>query len=270
MLPKALFWRLLLRVSVLLFLIRAVISTDEYVKDLHKKCSKTKRPFFCVTFRIAKYVQEFDYYGPPYGPLKLVKIKQDSLAVADLLPTPRFLSTDTEWDKFVKFLQRKLVNFVTSHGIAFEVPQGIQVVGERSFREVEGVIHDKSHEGSPTPSEKHNKHHHTISKEEKKLIWWITPTVLLIKLYMVKVALHTILFGVVVLKLLVFKGALWLPYLAYEVKRVCLKEGLLQDVWNGLWQKRMDLKLGDPNLQHFTGIHLEHVYNNSNAFIPPM
>ncbi|XP_066247878.1 uncharacterized protein [Euwallacea similis] len=151
MLPNALFWRLLLRVSVLLFFIRAVISTDEYVKDLRKKCMKTKRPFFCVTFRIAKYVQEFDYHGPPYGPLKLVKIKQEGLAVGDLLPTPRFVSTDTEWDKFVKFLQRKLVNFVTSHGIAFEVPQGIQVVGERSFSEVEGTIQDKSHEERQFP-----------------------------------------------------------------------------------------------------------------------
>ncbi|XP_066247876.1 uncharacterized protein [Euwallacea similis] len=270
MLPNALFWRLLLRVSVLLFFIRAVISTDEYVKDLRKKCMKTKRPFFCVTFRIAKYVQEFDYHGPPYGPLKLVKIKQEGLAVGDLLPTPRFVSTDTEWDKFVKFLQRKLVNFVTSHGIAFEVPQGIQVVGERSFSEVEGTIQDKSHEGPPSSSEKHNKHHHNISKEEKKLIWWITPILLLIKLYMLKVALHTILFGVVVLKLLVFKGALWLPYLAHEVKRVCLKQGLLQEVWNGLWQKRMDLKLGDPNLQYFGGTHLGPVYNDSYAFIPPM
>lgn len=104
--------------------------------------------------------------------------------------------------------------------------------------------------GPKGPTEKH---HHHLAKDEKKLLWWTIPIVLLIKLYFIKVALHTILFGVVVLKLLVFKGALWLPYLAYEVKRVCLKEGILKEVWNGLWQKRMDLQsLDNQNLLRYT------------------
>lgn len=90
---------------------------------------------------------------------------------------------------------------------------------------------------STEPAEKN---HHHVSVKEKKFLWWSIPIVLLIKLYFIKVALHTILFGVVVLKLLIFKGALWLHYLAYEVKKVCLKEGILKDIWNGLWQKRMD------------------------------
>lgn len=116
--------------------------------------------------------------------------------------------------------------------------------------------------GPKGPSEKH--HHHHVAKEEKKLLWWTIPIVLLIKLYFIKVALHTILFGVVVLKLLVFKGALWLPYLAYEVKRVCLKEGILKEVWNGLWQKRMDLQtLDNQNLLHYHGVEANLGYNDS-------
>ncbi|KAH1009448.1 hypothetical protein HUJ04_001803 [Dendroctonus ponderosae] len=91
-------------------------------------------------------------------------------------------------------------------------------------------------------------HHHHVSKHDKKLLWWAIPIVLLIKLYFVTVGLHTVLFGVIVLKLLVFKGALWLPYLAYEVKRVCLQEGLLKEVWNGLWQKKLDVA---QNLEYF-------------------
>ncbi|XP_066247877.1 uncharacterized protein [Euwallacea similis] len=215
MLPNALFWRLLLRVSVLLFFIRAVISTDEYVKDLRKKCMKTKRPFFCVTFRIAKYVQEFDYHGPPYGPLKLVKIKQEGLAVGDLLPTPRFVSTDTEWDKFVKFLQRKLVNFVTSHGIAFEVPQGIQVVGERSFSEVEGTIQDKSHEEVLHPNGDGRGH----KMKEKKI--FILSVIIMAKLIKILILVNMIFFALLFIKKIILVTSIVFPSVLSHIKQAC-------------------------------------------------
>lgn len=142
MTKKGQFLRLLLRVTVLLFLIR-VIHSDEYVKDLRKKCTTSRRPFYCVTFRIAKFVEQFDYDGPTYSAVKIVKIKQELQNARELLPSPRFINTDSEWDKFVKFLQRKLVSFLVSHGIAFEVPQGIKVVQGRSLNDVDSEFEDK-------------------------------------------------------------------------------------------------------------------------------
>lgn len=124
---------LVFRLAVLGFLVRAVSSSDEYVNDLHKKCFKTKRPFFCITFRMAKYVESFDYNGPENSVVKLVNINRQQ---TDLLPSPRFISSDSEWDKFVKFLQRKFVNFISTHGLAFEVPQGVDVVQGRSLNDV--------------------------------------------------------------------------------------------------------------------------------------
>lgn len=128
--------RLIFRVTVLLFLIRVIHSSDEYVKHLHKGCYRTKRPFFCVTFRIAKFIQDFEYQGPEHSVVKLVKV-QPQMESSDLLTTPRFMRDDSEWDKLVKFLQRKLISFLGSHGIAFEVPEGVQVVQGRSLRDVE-------------------------------------------------------------------------------------------------------------------------------------
>lgn len=142
MAKKGHFLRLLLRVTVLLFLIR-VINSDQYVKDLRRKCTNTGRPFYCVTFRIAKFVEEFDYEGPTNSAVKIVKIKQELQNVRELLPSPRFTSTDSEWDKFVKFLQRKMVSFLGSHGIAFEVPQGVKVVQGRSLNDVDSEFDDK-------------------------------------------------------------------------------------------------------------------------------
>lgn len=143
MTPKLPILRLFLRVIVLLFVIRAINSMDNYVKDLHKKCLKTKRPFFCVTFRIVRFVQNFDYQGPDESAVKLVKIKPVG-DTSDLLPTPRFISTDSEWNKFVKFLQRKLISFLSTHGVAFEVPNGVEVVQRRSLNDLETNLDETS------------------------------------------------------------------------------------------------------------------------------
>ncbi|XP_050304362.1 uncharacterized protein LOC126741929 [Anthonomus grandis grandis] len=231
---------LFLRIAVLLFVIKAINSTDDYVKDLKRKCSKTKRPFFCMTLRLAQFVQDFDYDGPHNSAVKIVKIKRQEVDTSDILPRPRYISNDSETDKFIKFLQRKLLDFLSTHGIAFEVPTGVRVVQGRSL---DDVSDQDSEEDSSIDKQVHHlipHHKHKVKKEEKKFLLWFIPIVLLIKMYFIKVALHTILFGTVVIKFLIFKGAIWLHYLMYEVKRVSTKEGLVKELWNGLWQKKMD------------------------------
>lgn len=68
------------------------------------------------------------------------------------------------------------------------------------------------------------KHHHHWPMDK---VVWIVPISLLTKLYIIWKAVGALLFGVVVLKIIVFVGSLYVPIIMWSVKKECKKDGFL-------------------------------------------
>ncbi|KAF7274069.1 hypothetical protein GWI33_013246 [Rhynchophorus ferrugineus] len=217
------------------------VRADEYTNHLQKYCKKTRKPFFCVKYRILKIIDDFEYESPDSETVRLVKIEPKVDDTYDLA-APRYLETDTELEKVIKFFQRKLVRFANTHGFQFRLPEGVEIISSRGVNNSNIVRQEIS-----TDSSRKKPHFGHLKPQDKKLLEYVIPVILLIQLYLVKMGFHTLLFGLVVLKTLLVKAAFWLPYLAYQVKSSCLREGLLKEIWNGFWKRQMNL---DSNQQY--------------------
>ncbi|KAL1494615.1 hypothetical protein ABEB36_010185 [Hypothenemus hampei] len=200
--------------TLLIFLlIKSIQTSDEYVKELRKECLRTRRPYFCVTSKIAKFLEDFELERPVGGTIKLVKISPQR-GVAGLLPDSRFLSSDTQWEKIVKFLRRKLANFVSSHGIAFELPDGVSVVQSRGFKEKDEPVENKLNDVTTDEGRGHK-------LKDKKI--FILSVIIMAKLVKIIIIVNLIFFALLFIKKIILLTAIVFPSVLSHIKEACQK-----------------------------------------------
>lgn len=107
---------------------------DEYLLEKNKQCKLTKKPVDCFKYRIVKYLNEYGNTqflktnSSRLGPFKLVKISNENLFINGINDTVRVLgevrqfTSDSEFDKVLKFLKRLINNILQTYAIQVPLP----------------------------------------------------------------------------------------------------------------------------------------------------
>lgn len=110
--------------------ISAVFAADEYITEVHESC-KVKSDFYsCGKYEVAKYISK-KITGDPTkvidGVVEFVTLEQPE-TTASLFSAARQMPGDSEFKKFVKFLQRQTNAFLASRALSISLPDSAKIV----------------------------------------------------------------------------------------------------------------------------------------------
>ncbi|KAG5871281.1 hypothetical protein JTB14_037081 [Gonioctena quinquepunctata] len=190
-----------------LFVLETDQSSDEYIRENFQKCIDAKNKYYCAKYNFLKFIRDFDYEwtnGSVVNFVKISEISEEPVAAA------RYQQNDSEFQKFVKFLIRRFVAFLGSHGLSFILPTGARFATGRS-------LDDKDLDSKPD----HRYHHGLVWKDKKKLKK--ISIIVLFKLLKIKVMLSMTFFVVLnVLKMLLL-AAMFYPTIYHSLTAACEK-----------------------------------------------
>ncbi|XP_060527750.1 uncharacterized protein LOC132702907 [Cylas formicarius] len=192
--------------SVMVVCLSNGIKSDEYVKDFYKRCVETKRPYYCATYRLLQFVENFEFQIPKDSAIRVIKAN----AIPDkqlLLPMPRYFESDAGWEKLLKFLKRKVFNFINTHAVAVQVPEGIDVVEGRILN---NVVDEKSTDIGEARG-----------KKWKKV--FIISILIMAKLLKIKMVLGMVFFVLLVIKKIILLAAIAFPSVLSHIRQTCEK-----------------------------------------------
>lgn len=113
---------------------------DEYVEEILQKCNSTNLASECDKYKFLRFLEDFDFEWITNSFVSLVRVP-----VQEEIPTspPKYRSDDSEFVKFFKFLRSKILWFLGTHSIAFQLPRRLDVIRGRSA-EASEVPEDKA------------------------------------------------------------------------------------------------------------------------------
>ncbi|KAB0794501.1 hypothetical protein PPYR_11340 [Photinus pyralis] len=163
---------------------------DDYIKESRQECKATNDIFPCTKYRTLRYLTTLgDYYysssGNDTSPVRIVKMERLYDNGPDFFPTARQSTADTEFTKFVKFVQRQANYYLGTQGLAFNLPEGAEVIENSLVEEGRG--------------------------KKKKVTMILLPLIILFKLFKIKLMLAIVLASVLFIKKAVLLAAIILP-----------------------------------------------------------
>lgn len=121
-------------VLVLICFVNCSSCKDEYIVESQRECEESNDFFSCAKVRVLQYVTS--YTVPIHDDtnttsiVKLIKINESFQGpdANNVSSTARFLSSDGESVKFLKFLQRQANTFLNHQGLSILIPEGARFV----------------------------------------------------------------------------------------------------------------------------------------------
>ncbi|XP_076266723.1 uncharacterized protein LOC143200209 [Rhynchophorus ferrugineus] len=194
------------------------VRADEYTNHLQKYCKKTRKPFFCVKYRILKIIDDFEYESPDSETVRLVKIEPKVDNTYDLT-APRYLETDTELEKVIKFFQRKLVRFANTHGFQFRLPEGVEIISSRGVNNSNIVRQEISTAARTIESQSDQRRGNRGKIKEKKI--FILSVLIMAKLIKIKFIMAMVFSVLLIIKKVILIAAVTFPSVLSHLKQVC-------------------------------------------------
>lgn len=121
------------RFSVTVFVISlyaSYVRMDEYIDEFEDSCTKNYEFISCGKYKMLRYLS---YVIEPLNNttiqnLRFVKLEQQSNVTEQMFTSSRHLTIDTEYTKFMKFLKRKVNNYINNQALAIELPDDIKII----------------------------------------------------------------------------------------------------------------------------------------------
>ncbi|GLV32681.1 hypothetical protein CBL_00612 [Carabus blaptoides fortunei] len=164
--------------------INGVFGIDEYITEVQENCKARSDFYACGKYEFAKYISKKVTGNPTKvinGVMEFITVEQPE-TTANLFPATRQMSGDSEFKKFVKFLQRQTDAFLGSRALSISLPDSAKIVNpdEPNNELVESKVESRG--------------------RKKKKAALLIPLIILFKLFKVKVLVAAVLFGVLFIK----------------------------------------------------------------------
>lgn len=118
-----------------------VARCDQYVDEALETCNRDAGLISCGKYKTIKYISTLvePINDTSMSTIRFVNLRPSNVTTTPMYPTIR--SEDGEFTKFKNFLQRKVIDFFKFQGLAFELPDSVQVLnGESEVRKLENNL----------------------------------------------------------------------------------------------------------------------------------
>lgn len=109
----------------------SVVCGDAYLDEWSGYCDAKKELLSCAKYGVLKYIANYTENSiivNKMGPLRLMRVDDIDGGQSFFAESPRYISEDGGFDKFLKFLQRQINYFVNHQGIVIGLPSGARLI----------------------------------------------------------------------------------------------------------------------------------------------